>query len=44
MPVDILEHHNRIIHDQTDSQNEGQQRERIDAETRHRHQRKGANQ
>ena len=44
MPVNILQHHNGIVHDQTNGQNQGQQSQRVDGETRQSHHCKSTNQ
>jgi ABC-type Zn2+ transport system substrate-binding protein/surface adhesin len=44
VPVDVLQHHDRIVHHQADRQHQRQQRQRVDGETGQRHERKGADQ
>ena len=42
--VDVFQHHDCVIHHQTDGQHESQQGQGIDGETEHEHQREGADQ
>jgi hypothetical protein len=42
VPVDVLQHHDGIVHHQADRQHQRQQRQRVDAETRQRHQAEGS--
>ena len=44
MPVNILQHHNGVIHHQANSQYQRQKRQGVDAKTGQRHQGKGTDQ
>ena len=44
VPINVLQHHNRIVHHQANGQNQGQQCQGIDGEACQSHHGKGANQ
>ena len=44
MPINIFQHHNRVVYHQANSQHQRQQRQRVDAKASQRHERKGPDQ